>query len=146
MVDCELCGRQTGEVYKIVVEEAELRVCAKCAKGKNAIAENSYEVTPKHHHVQMSQKEEEDIVEGYGNKIQKARERMKLPLKVLAEMINEKETLLLRIEQGKTRPNEELEKKLEKALGIKLKVGASEHEEFKYGAHKDEATIGEFIE
>ena len=70
---------------------------------------------------------------------------MKLPMKVLAEMINEKETLLSRVEQQHTLPTLKLAKKLEKALNIKLEA-APEQRQDAPKSKKSSATLGEFIE
>ena len=53
-----------------------------------------------------------------------AREHMKIPVKVLAEMISEKEGVISRVEQQKMVPPEPLRKKLEQALRIKLAEAA----------------------
>lgn len=151
MEECELCGRAMGGIYVVEVEGVELRICAKCANGKRVIRkEEPAEKKGKKQAqaMQMPRKkrpEEADIVDNYSNVIREAREKMDLPLKVLAEMINEKETLLLRIEQNKTVPSVELAKKLEKALGVKLEQQQEEKEDRHSKGKKEEATLGEFI-
>lgn len=121
MQECELCGRGTDEVYIVSIEGAQLRVCPSCAKGKGGVLER-----PARQHSMatvrraVSEEENEQVREGFGTAIRSRREQMKLPLKVLAEMLNEKESLLLRIEQEKTQPTTALRKKLEHALGITL--------------------------
>ncbi|MEM3876096.1 MAG: helix-turn-helix domain-containing protein, partial [Candidatus Micrarchaeaceae archaeon] len=62
----------------------------------------------------------EQIIDDYGETIRRARESMGLSLKVLAELLNEKESFLARIEKQKTTPNSKLIEKLEKTLNIKL--------------------------
>lgn len=66
------------------------------------------------------QKTEIEIVPDFGMKIRAARERMHIGRKVLAEMINEKESVLERLEHEKMLPSEVVALKLEKALGIRL--------------------------
>ena len=86
------------------------------------------------------------LIENYGIAIHNGREAMKLPLKVLAEMISEKETLLLRIEQEKTMPSTELTKKLEKALGIKLTdVQQPDGDNKARIGRVENATLGDFM-
>lgn len=71
---------------------------------------------------------------------------MRLPLKVLAEMLNEKETLLLRVEQQRTMPSMELAKALEKALGIKLtESGQPQADGSGYGGKGEKVTLGDYI-
>ena len=87
---------------------------------------------------------EPEMIEGYGRAIRGAREGMKLPLKVLAEMLNEKETLLLRIEEEKTQPNDTLIKKLEKSLNITLTIKPKAEGAY-HGKKNGSVTIGDFI-
>lgn len=128
MYDCEICGKQTESLYVIDVEGAQLSVCVRCAKGKNVIDEIGESGEPERHKVASRKEEVEVIVEGYGEKIRKAREAMGIPLKTLGEMINEKKSTLLRVEEEKMQPNVQLAAKLEKALGIKLNMKAEEEE------------------
>jgi putative transcription factor len=145
MEECEICGTRAKDIYIVDVESVELRVCTKCAKGKKIVAKavDSQALTKK-----MATKRKDDepqLVENYGTLIHNARESMKLPIKVLAEMINEKETLLLRVEQQKTLPSVALTKKLEKALSIKLAEQEKVGELGGRSGSSDGATIGEFI-
>ncbi|MGC8495746.1 MAG: helix-turn-helix domain-containing protein [Candidatus Micrarchaeia archaeon] len=146
MEECELCGRKIEHAYVIDVEGVELRVCADCAAGKHVIEEPKPQGKKVYRKVGTSSEEQKSVVEGYGSIIRNARERMKIPLKVLAEMINEKETLLLRVEEEHTLPSIELTKKLEKALNIKLAVESSDDESKQSGrVSSTEASLGEFI-
>lgn len=121
MEECELCGKRIDSAYVVDVEGVELRVCTKCASGKRIMSKPETRPIAKPRYTRVRKNEEEpSLREDYGNIMRRARERMKLPLGVLAEMLNEKETLLLRVEQGKTLPSASLIKKLEKALGIRL--------------------------
>jgi len=65
-------------------------------------------------------REELELVDDYGERIRKAREKIGIPLPVLAERIAEKESSLEHVETEKTHPSESLCRKLEKELGITL--------------------------
>lgn len=148
MHECELCGRKTEPAYLVSIDDVELGVCSRCAKGRHVISEiTDKKDTPKSAGPATRQKPEEaEIVEDYGAKIRAARERMKLPLRVLAEMLNEKETLLRRVEGQKTLPPDALVKKLEHALGIKLEENETPWQQSTNAATKtEEATLGEFV-
>lgn len=99
-------------------------VCESCAKGKALIGKidlaGKRAGRKEEYKVGKEKVEEEEVIDGYGQAIRKARERMGFPLKVLAERIAEKESTLLRVEEQKTLPSVALTKKLEKELGIKL--------------------------
>jgi putative transcription factor len=146
--ECELCGRKTETAYLVSVEEVELGVCARCAKGKHVISE--IKETQKGREAPEERQKyfnsEPEIVEDYGKRMKEARERMKIPIKVLAEMLNEKETLLSRVEQQKTLPPEELRKKLERALGITLQESERSEQKVSMIGRKSQegATLGEF--
>jgi putative transcription factor len=147
MEDCEMCGKSAGDIYIIEIEGAQLRVCSKCAKGEKIIAKE----TPKQpapnsatQYIGVKAEEGLELIEGYGATIRNARESMKLPLKVLAEMLNEKETLLLRVEEEKTKPPIELTKKLERALKVRLSFQPKAEGTY-HGKKGDSATIGDFI-
>ncbi len=145
-MECELCGRQTEERYIATIENVELRICARCAKGRHVIDEESprrqsFQSTPPRAAVPG-----DELVEDYGLRIRKAREHMKIPVRVLAEMLSEKEGVISRVEQQKMTPPEALRKKLEKALGVKLAAAAESESSSYHGARKsEEATLGEFV-
>jgi putative transcription factor len=146
MEECELCGAPTKSVYVVNVEDVELRVCAKCAEGKKVIKSQSYGADVARRSSRPKREEDQPLVENYGKIIHDARDRMQLPLKVLAEMLNEKETLLARIEQQSTLPTIALTKKLEKALSIRLIDSNSDTDtSASSGARKGGATLGEFV-
>lgn len=146
MEECELCGRKIEHAYIIEVEGVELRVCAQCAAGKHIIEEpKSAPHAPIKAQAKAKDSEDYEIAENYGSMIHEARERMKLPLKVLAEMLNEKETLLLRVEEQKTLPSNELVKKLEKALSIKLTVQQQAGDTAHSHSSEGRASLGEFL-
>ncbi len=145
MEECELCGNKINDVYIINLDGTELRVCTECAEGKVVIGRSGEKVrvTPMR---RSAAKEEETLKENYGRIIREARERMKLPIKVLAEMIKEKETFILRAEEQTLRPDVKLAKKLEKALKIKL-FELQEPASSMHGRGNSEgATLGEFVE
>lgn len=135
------------EVYIVNVDEVELRVCTKCAQGKKITAKVLEKPKRPDQPARESKNELPQLVENYGKVIHDARESMKLPLKVLAEMINEKETHLQRVEQQRTMPSVELTKKLEKVLGIRLAETSTQIQDSGAG-HSGQgasATLGEFI-
>jgi len=117
---CEVCGKATDELYLTKIEEATMWLCVSCSRGKQVMQSvNARKDSPRQIAVKKG-KEVEEIVENYGEQIRKAREAMGLPTRVLAERISEKESELVRVEKQKTLPSENLRKKIEKELGIKL--------------------------
>ena len=152
MEECELCGSPVSAPYTVLVEGVELRVCAKCAKGKKvmnrpasarAASASGRAAAPKRQ--QKAREEDLEVVEDYGNIIKKARESMGIPIKVLGEMINEKETLLLRLEEQKTLPSISLARRLERALNIKLLAQPDISEEAQQQRGRGSLSIGDFV-
>ncbi|MFP3215503.1 MAG: multiprotein-bridging factor 1 family protein [Candidatus Micrarchaeota archaeon] len=120
-MECDICGKETNIIYVVEVEGAVMNVCAECSKGKKVIDKIDLSKQEKKVAKANEEKEKEsEIIEHYGEAIRKAREKLGLPLNVLAERINEKESTLLRIEEEKTLPTDKIVKKLEKELGVKL--------------------------
>jgi len=120
-MECEICGKETNIIYVVEVEGAVMNVCAECSKGKKVT--DKIDLSRQEKKVAKAAKEKEkesEVIEHYGEAIRKAREKLGLPLNVLAERINEKASTLLRIEEEKTLPTDKVIKKLEKELGIKL--------------------------
>ena len=117
MPTCEICGKEVKKLYLVYVEGSKLYACEECAKGleKQAIVENKNNIS-----IEKKNPEEREVIENYGEVIRKAREKLGIDRKVLAEKISEKENILARIERNELIPDDKIIKKLEKELGIKL--------------------------
>ena len=122
---CEMCGKQ-AELFKTSIEGTELNVCRSCSKyGKvlKRIREPIKEKPKKPVKIEIVSKEpetEELVVEDYAKRIKQKREQMDLTQEKLAKKLNEKESLLQKIESGHMKPSLRLAKKLQNFLGIKL--------------------------
>ena len=151
MEECELCGRKTDVVYIAEVEGVEFRLCASCAKGKKVLrtekteekaSKNFKKAAVRPQEVKIS-REDMELVDNYSAIIKHAREEMKLPIPVLAEMISEKEHLLMKIEEGKAVPPLKLIDKLEKTLRIKLLKPPEKSERLNIKSPNKDITIGD---
>ena len=83
-----------------------------------------------------------DFVPEYGRKIREARESMGLSPEDLGARIKEKSALLRKIEREEITPEDEVRKKLEKELKIKLTDEVSETS-VKSGGHGRGLTLGD---
>ncbi len=157
---CELCGRDVPRLKKVVIEGVILNVCDECAKfGKeikgNEIPKDVKYLPPEIVRERLERKrrrsrkdyleEEEVLVEDYPKVIREARERLGLTQEELAKKILEKRTVISKIERGEMRPDEKLIKKLEKALGIKLKEKVSPIYSSKEKKKGTALTLGDLI-
>jgi putative transcription factor len=163
---CEMCGRRIlGTPYRVIIEGARLMVCTDCAKhGKLTWEEEPKPkpaIKPKGPrptliiHAKRSAIAPPDaaveLIEDFHDKVRDAREKLGLSHEELGKRINEKVSLLRKIETGKMTPNNTLATKLEHVLKIKLMIQASE-EKVKVPTSiitkmpKRELTLGDLIQ
>lgn len=116
---CEICGVK-GAGYITLIEGARMNCCESCAQGGRILSKPREFRPAKTTQVEKEAAIEIEITDDYAARIKSAREKMKIGRDVLAELIGEKENYIERVEGGKTLPNEELARKLEKTLKIKL--------------------------
>jgi len=133
---CPICGGVIwGGGQKVLIEGAKIRVCESCAQhGKKVIPKvkkNNYNrrspSTTRKQRQSKSYKSSRSylepevvIVEDFSKRIRNAREKRNMTQEKFAQRIHEKESLIRRIEAGKTKPTIDLAKKLEKEYNIKL--------------------------
>ncbi len=156
---CEMCGEESPIVATIEVEGARMRVCANCVRfGKvvtpppvaraaqpSAGPAKGLEVRAR----RMAEKpvpleSDEDLVADFGERVRVAREHRRVSLDDLARAVNEKKSLLAKIEIGAFHPDQNLARKLEAALGIKLREKVEEVKTQKV-QHRGGVTIGDLI-
>ncbi len=162
---CEVCGRIIrGKPHKVKIEGAELKVCSNCAKfgvemqayskfpkrsNKKSVPQIQAQTTrtfKKAKSKKMYMDENLEVVEDYNIIIKNARESLGLTREELGKKINEKESVIARIESGKMIPDIKLAKKLEKALNIKI-LEKIESESFgSYSSNTPELTIGDIVQ
>jgi len=139
-MQCEMCGETIRGTAKLVrVEGAELQVCTKCEKFGTEVQQvrrtditrpgtaaprpgkTPTTVVPADRRKRdLFDYMEGEIVEDYAARIRKARMDKGLSSKDLAMQIKEREHLLKKIENSELIPEEDVRKKLEKILEIRL--------------------------
>lgn len=137
-MQCEVCGRHIlGKPYKAIIEKARLVVCGDCAK----LGSISWELetptapaaksrTPKSvtlrartpAKLQSPLESTLELTSNYGIQIRQARENQGLTHEDLGRRINEKVSVLKKLENEKMAPDNKLAEKLQYALKIKLLV------------------------
>ncbi len=143
---CELCGKST-QLIRAMVEGTELEVCRPCGSfGKMLVPGRSHSI-PVKKPIPAPELEEptEKIVPNFAELVQKARERLGLKQEDLAKAINEKESILHKIETSTFVPPPGLARKLEKALNIVLIVPAKEEAVAQEQRRDGQVTIGDMI-
>lgn len=131
---CELCGARTPKTRNVVIEGTLLSVCSSCAKfGESGPTKRETKEPPtvaRRLERRERRMRTRDVYKGasaealaadYPARIRSAREKMNLSQKVLAASINEKLSIINKLEAGDMRPSDALVAKLERALEIKLR-------------------------
>lgn len=133
---CELCGKETDRTTPVQIENTTLRVCRECSRFGNQ-AKTSTKDAPNKTIIQsrlenrerrMRQKDVyeatgevvSELAEDYPDRIKKAREANGWKQEELAAKMNERLSLVQKVERGDIKPTDELLHKLERTLGIKL--------------------------
>lgn len=84
------------------------------------------------------------LVDDYGSRIKEARESEEISIKELADELNEKSSLLSKLERGDLKPDNSLAEKLADRLGVKLYTNP-EVNDYDSGSSGDsrKATVGD---
>jgi len=131
--ECPICGGKIwGRGEKVLLEGAKITVCQSCAqfgvkiKPKVKLGESNRNYYPKPsqstNKVVRSREIEDsvEIVSDYVVRIRNARNSRGLNQDQFAQKLNEKPSLIRRIEAGKVEPTIKLAKKIEEVYNIKL--------------------------
>lgn len=131
MTECEICGVEIkGKVQYITIGGSKLQVCKACARhGTVVVLDKKAKTTLGGEPVQLVKakrrlyeqmdlaiEEETGIGEEYGRKIKEAREKAGLKQAELAKRINEKQSLVRKIENEEIIPSKEVWGKIERVL------------------------------
>ena len=136
-MECEICGKEVPEHNPIraKIEGSVMVVCKECSKlGKvqkappkpkfvknnNNKKTNRRPTTTRNRPYSRNEEPSEELIEDFSFEIRKAREAKDWSREDLGRKINERVSVITRIETGKMTPDIKLTKKLEKALDIKL--------------------------
>lgn len=132
-MECEICGKPVPENNPIraKIEGSVMVVCKECSKlGKiqkappkpKFVKQEKSKKQTKTRTKNYSRRDEptDELIEDFGAEIRKAREAKNWSREDLGKKINERVSVITRIETGKMTPDNKLTKKFEKALNIKL--------------------------
>ncbi len=139
---CEMCGKE-GPLKTAKIEGNKMRVCGDCAKfgqvvepasssgGTSSSGGSASETNKPNIQAGLEkrkQKKRRDVfsdrdkvlVEDYGDRVRKARQKKDLTPEELSDQINEKKSVISHTERNDHHPSDDLVKKLERALDITL--------------------------
>jgi len=175
MVQCEMCGKETSSPNRVKIEGAELDVCDECTDFGTEVKQDtgSSSTSTKYSTSSSSSSssssgsssssssggggsggrrkdmfdEMDELAQDYDEIVRSGRESAGLSQEDLARQLNEKASLIRKIERGDTLPSDEVQRKLEKALGIDLSAGGSAEEtEWESDTSTGEYTLGDVVE
>ncbi|WP_247728595.1 multiprotein bridging factor aMBF1 [Halovivax limisalsi] len=176
MVQCEMCGAETTAPKKIKVEGAKLDVCADCTDfGTEVQTASSTSSTSTKYSTGSSDSgggdgsastassaggrsgggssrsdmfdEMDELVSDYDDRIRRAREDAELSQSDLANELNEKASLIRKLERGETLPSDSVQSKLERFLDISLTggAGADAEADWEGGSSTGSYTLGDVV-
>lgn len=133
--DCPICGGKIwGRGQKVLIEGAKITVCQSCAhlgkkiitKTKKSDIEKLAIKKPRINKSKQSFKSSRnlepsiEIISDYSKRIRNVRTQKNLTQEQFAQKLNEKPSLIRRIESGKVEPNLKLAKKIEEVYNIQI--------------------------
>jgi putative transcription factor len=149
MPQCEMCGSEQPSLTTVKVEGAELQLCDDCKEfGTEVRTESSSDASTKYSTSSSGGSDSgssgsagssasggstrrrrdmfdtmDEIVADYDQRIREARESRSLSQEELAKSLNEKASLIRKLERGDMLPSDDVRSELEAELGISLIEG-----------------------
>ncbi|WP_433630653.1 multiprotein bridging factor aMBF1 [Halomicrococcus sp. NG-SE-24] len=172
MVQCEMCGAETSSPKTVKVEGAELDVCDNCADfGTEVQTQDTSSTSTKYSTSSSSSStsstsgssssggggssrtrrsdmfdDMDELAQDYDDRIRNARESTGLSQEDLAKELNEKASLIRKLERGDVLPSDDVQTKLERELDISLSAGGSGgDEEWSGGSSTGGTTLGDVV-
>lgn len=170
MVQCEMCGAETSSPTTVEIEGAELDVCDDCADFGTEVEQQSTGGASTKYSTDSSSDgadgsssaggasgssntrrhdmfdDMEEVVQDYDERIRNAREAAGLSQKELAQELNEKASLIRKLERAASLPSDSVQGKLERKLDITLTEGGVDDTEWEGGASTGEYTLGDVVQ
>lgn len=117
-----MCGSDTSSSTKVKIEGAVLNVCDSCKDLGEEVGTSGSKKKKRKKKSSRTKKRGsgKTLVPDYGERVKAAREDEQLSIKEVADELNEKESLIKKIEQEDLKPDKSLAKKLSKRFDITL--------------------------
>lgn len=142
MPSCQICGKDADSLKKVKIEGAKLDVCDSCSDMGEEVKTSSRK--GKRRKTQSPGPRTEKVLVGdYGSRIKQARENEGISIKELADELNEKSSLLSKLEKQDLKPDNALAEKLEKRLDLDLYTMPTVHDYDAPSSDSRKATLGD---
>ncbi|MDH5021392.1 multiprotein bridging factor aMBF1 [Halobacterium rubrum] len=151
MAQCEMCGTEVSTPKTVKVEGAEIDVCDDCADFGTEVETDSTSSTSTKYSTSSSSSsqssgssgsntggssgggrrrrdmfdEMDELAGDYDERLRKAREQEGLSQEELADNLNEKASVIRKLERGDSLPSDDVREELESHLGISLTESGS---------------------
>ena len=169
MPQCEMCGKEVPSLTTVRIEGAEIDVCDDCAEFGTEVRTESTSSTSTKYSTSESESssssasastgsstsggsqrdmfdEMEEVVQDYDQRIRDAREATGLTQEELAKQLNEKASLIRKLEHGDVLPSDDIQTKLERKLDISLAESAqADDSEWEGGSSAGSYTLGDVV-
>jgi len=175
MVQCEMCGTETADPNRIKVEGAKLDVCDGCTEFGTELQTGSDESSTSTKYSTSSDsgsggsssgrssstgstgasgggrddiyEDVDELAQDFDQQIRRARERADLTQAELAQQLNEKASLIRKLERGETLPTDDVQRKLERYFDIDLSAGGSvDTDGWESDSSEGGYTLGDIVE
>jgi putative transcription factor len=143
MPSCQLCGEDSENLKKTKIEGAVMKVCSSCSDMGDVIEQKKKKKTKKKSSKTYRPKDTEKLTSNYGEKLKEAREDRKLSIKELADSLNEKASLIKKVEREDLKPEKSLANKLSKELDVTLYVNPEVYDTSVESTDDGKATLGD---
>jgi putative transcription factor len=168
-----MCGTETASPNRVRIEGAELDVCDECTDfGTEVTTDEPESTTSTKYSTGFSGSsggsssassttssgggggrrrdmfdDIEELAQDYDDRVRNARESAGLSQAELANQLNEKASLIRKLEHGDTLPSDDVQHKLERALDIDLTAGGgAEDAEWESDSATGGYTLGDMVE
>ncbi|MEE8400602.1 MAG: multiprotein bridging factor aMBF1 [Candidatus Hydrothermarchaeaceae archaeon] len=150
-MNCEVCGNPVERPVEADIEGVNMKVCSRCSRfgsitrGAPPKAQGVKPRRPFKGTAPAAKEKVLECVDDYNTIIRTTREKKGMTREDLGRVLNEKASVIARLESGTMVPDIKLARKIESALRIKI-LGAYEDEKVeKSGPSSGGFTIGDFI-
>lgn len=170
MPQCEMCGAEKPSLTTTKVEGAELELCDECSEFGTEVKTQSPSSTSTKYSTSSDSSdsggassssggssgdsstrrhdlfdEMEEVANDYDDRIRKAREEREISQEDLAQQLNEKASLIRKLEGGGVLPSDQVQQKIESELDISLSAGSDEEDAEWSGGSSTTTTLGDVV-
>lgn len=148
MPSCELCGNETTSLTKVKIEGAEVKTCDSCAQMGEEV--NTGTSKPRKKKTESKSRtrgrDTDTLAPDYGDRVRVAREEKKLSLAEVSDDLNEKESVIRKVENQDLKPEKSLASKLSRKFGVDLYVNPEVSNVDDSTSDSRSATLGDVAE